>query len=64
MAYQVSKYDVAEDPCKPGEWELVATVDRPMQLRSIVRELESRGYDRHLSIAIDSTDPKTRWGGR
>ena len=50
--YHVSTYDSDDGPGKDGKWTLFASVERPMQLRPIIRELRGMGYSK-VSVAID-----------
>lgn len=61
--YHVNTYDSADDPGKDGVWRLVATVERPMQLRPVIRELRGRGYS-EISVAIDATTDEALARGR
>lgn len=51
MSYCVEKYDVGECWGDDGEWEHVATVEKPMELRPVLRQLYESGYDR-VSISV------------
>lgn len=56
MAYIVSKYDPSDDHSQDGDWTEVAQMQSLWALRAIVRDLEARGYDRYLSIAVDRVE--------
>jgi hypothetical protein len=60
--YVVSTYDPADDPCKDGEWTIVAKVPTPLRLRPIIRELRRCGYS-SVSIAVDKWPGESPKGG-